>query len=350
MRYRNRKFNNIEAADQWLTEYLLKRRTPVTGRLLHSTRLTDLIYQSFLQDRETLLSGKARKSEPNYEALTQDFFCALYSPVIRRKDEASIFQRERAINKPILEYILRNDRFDTLKGFCEDKELPSYEAAKAFCSSLQQALSANNPPIPELEFIEVIGILSEQIETKIKTICKIKSGEMQASLEKQLQLHNQILNKLSQIDNLQRKVEQGAICFIDAINTSINCALDQSLEQAVQTSNILSAWGDGSGQMKRTPANKELLEHVKNSEELKKIAGTLGKYREMIADKKRIVLLTDVVKNMTWSWETISSDVYPLNWRCLAPQIAKSCLCANTNKSNCCNIVSARRLLREWAI
>lgn len=66
VRYRNRKFNNIEAADQWLTEYLLKRRTPITGCVLHSTRLTDLIYQSFLQDREALLSGKVRKSEPNW--------------------------------------------------------------------------------------------------------------------------------------------------------------------------------------------------------------------------------------------------------------------------------------------
>lgn len=287
MRYRNRKFNNIETADQWLTEYLLKRRTPVTGRLLHSTRLTDLIYQSFLQDGEILSSGKPGESEPNYEALTQDFFCALYSPVIRRKDEASIFQRERTINKPILEYILRNDRFDTLKRLCEDKELPSYDAAETFCSSLHQALSTNNHPIPELEFIEVIGALSEQIETKIKIICKIKSGEKQAPPEKLLQLHNQILNKLSQIDNLQRKVEQGAICFIDAINSSVNYALDQSLEQAAQTNSILSAWGDGSGQMKHTPVNKELLEHVKNSEELKKIAGTLGKYREMIADKKK---------------------------------------------------------------
>lgn len=35
VRYRNRKFNNIEAADQWLTEYLLKRRIPITGCLLH---------------------------------------------------------------------------------------------------------------------------------------------------------------------------------------------------------------------------------------------------------------------------------------------------------------------------
>lgn len=39
--------------------------------------------------------------------------------------------------------------------------------------------------------------------------------------------------------------------------------------------------------MQNTPVNKELLNYVKNSEELRRIARMLGKYREVIADKRK---------------------------------------------------------------
>lgn len=287
MKYQKRSFQDIKAADQWLTEYLLKRRGAVSGRLLHSTRLTDLIYRSFVHDDDMFSSEKPDKSQPNYETLAQDLFCALFSPMIRRKDEASIFQRERMINKPILESILRDDRFDTLKSLCEDKELPSYDAATAFCRFLQHSLSENGVHIPELRYIPIISTLSEQAEKLIETVRQMKSESKQTLYGKQLYLYNQIYKKLSQIENLQKKAAQGAVCFISAIDQIIKTALDQSLEQAVQTGTILSAWGDGSGEMKHTPANKELLNHVKNSEELQKIAGMLGQYREIITDKRK---------------------------------------------------------------
>lgn len=49
----------------------------------------------------------------------------------------------------------------------------------------------------------------------------------------------------------------------------------------------MSAWGTDSGEMKNTPANKEILEYVKKSEELLRIARSLGKYRELITDKRK---------------------------------------------------------------
>ena len=38
---------HLDKAADWLTEYRLNQREPVTGRLLESTRLTDLIYRGF---------------------------------------------------------------------------------------------------------------------------------------------------------------------------------------------------------------------------------------------------------------------------------------------------------------
>lgn len=54
-----------------------------------------------------------------------------------------------------------------------------------------------------------------------------------------------------------------------------------------QTSTILQAWGDGSEEMKNTPANRELLNYVRNSEMLQKIASYLGRYREILAAKRQ---------------------------------------------------------------
>ena len=49
----------------------------------------------------------------------------------------------------------------------------------------------------------------------------------------------------------------------------------------------MEAWGDGSTEMRNTPMNRTLLAYVKKSKELREIARLLGRYREMIADKRK---------------------------------------------------------------
>ena len=78
-----------------------------------------------------------------------------------------------------------------------------------------------------------------------------------------------------------------ALCYIQSIGSDINQALEQAVEQTVEVDCIMTAWGTESGGMKSTAVNRELLEHVKNSEELLRIAKSLGKYREIITDKRR---------------------------------------------------------------
>lgn len=73
----------------------------------------------------------------------------------------------------------------------------------------------------------------------------------------------------------------------EALGKSIDVALDAAVDQAEQTHTIMHAWGESSGEMRNTSVNKELLEYVKSSEELQKIARLLGKYREMMADKRK---------------------------------------------------------------
>ena len=216
-------------------------------------------------------------------SLAQDLFTALYSPVIRRKEDDSVKLRERMLNRPLFERCVRNDRFDYLKSLCEDKELPSYDAVSAFCKTFLQNMTVGPGDIPNLRYLNVIGELTKQIEKAIGELYHICCN----SAKRRLFLHNRIYRKLSQIENLMRKMEQASVTYAAALDEAFDAALDAAVEQAVQTHAIMKAWGSGSGEMRNTPVNKELLEYVKSSEELRKIARILGRYREIAADKRK---------------------------------------------------------------
>ena len=96
---------HLDKAADWLTGHRLNQREPVTGRLLESTRLTDLIYRGFAAEDEDAPEELPEENGPRFETLCQDLFTALYSPVLQRRDEDAVFQRERLYNKPILDSV-----------------------------------------------------------------------------------------------------------------------------------------------------------------------------------------------------------------------------------------------------
>ena len=154
MNYRKLPFDDLQSADNWLTEALLNRQAVSADRLLETTRLTDLIYTgcSF----EDVYYGTHRADQPvNAESLAADIFAGLFSPVLRRKDTDNVNLRERLFNKPVLDRLLSDDRFDRMKGMCENKELPSYAAAASFAHSLNSAL-VNKPYQPKVYYLQII--------------------------------------------------------------------------------------------------------------------------------------------------------------------------------------------------
>lgn len=284
MRDRYRTEKDLLSAEHWLNDYLLNRKNPVSERLLYSTRLTDLIYNSFANEE---LIDESMAQIFNVKNLAQDLFTALYSPVIRRKEDDSVKLRERIINKPIFERCVHNDRFDTLKSLCEDKELPSYDAVSAFCKAFIQAIPVIPNDISGVHYIAIIEELETQTEKAIQELYESKAHQHPMSVKRFLYLYNRIDRKLLQIDNLTKKAEQAAMTYAEALGKSIDVALDAAVDQAEQTHTIMHAWGESSGEMRNTSVNRELLEYVKSSEELQKIARLLGKYREMMADKRK---------------------------------------------------------------
>lgn len=280
---RNSPFTDIKSADEWFVRLMLESPPSLSSRLLNTTKLTELIYKSFITENMPF-SSQTKQHPVNAEALIADLFGALLSPVIRKKDNSSVNLRERTFNKPILDRVLTDDRFDKLKTFCENKELTSYEAASSFTIKLCECLT-NKPFCPEIDYFNVIEMLTRQIGITTEQIRKEKAESTKP--EKLLLLYRRINNKLSQIADLKKKLAAEALCYIQSISADICAALETAVERTEELNCIMTAWGTDSGEMKNIPINRDLIQHVKNSEELLKIAKSLGKYKEIIADKRK---------------------------------------------------------------
>ncbi|WP_083712057.1 vWA domain-containing protein [Massiliimalia massiliensis] len=275
-------FNTVEQAKKWLTNQ--KQELPSSSTLLHATNLCKMIYDEFSDTGKIYIREKIC---PNYQSLEEDIFCALYSPIINRKDQKNVSNLERYLNRPILEILLQDDRMEQLKRYCENKELPSFETAQEFCQVLQDQLELNSPEIPELNFLSVIDLLTEQIYSLLCRIAQKESGATHTNVKQVLFLYDKVRNKISQIKNLHKKVNEGVIRYIDRISPKIGIAIDAALEKSIETHTIISAWGNETGSMMNISVNQQLIKHVRNSEKLQEIAKTLGKYRKIIADKRK---------------------------------------------------------------
>ena len=117
-------------------------RTERTDRVLRSTKLENNIYhdlrtEDIAMDEIEQSAGEKLKSFP---ALSQDVFQSFYSLMPRRNDEEALSAAARKFNAPILEHITQSEEYPTLKEVCEGRELPAYEAALEFVSTVSDEL------------------------------------------------------------------------------------------------------------------------------------------------------------------------------------------------------------------
>ncbi len=282
MNYQHRYITNIHIAEKAASACLLNRRSSSNTRLLHATKLTDMILQSFIAEDATIV--KSPLDYPiDFINLTADLFTALFSPTIRRRDMQSVQLHHRVFHAPIIDSIATDDRFETLKRLCEDKELPSYEAAKAFHDTLACHVPAQ---LQGKNYEKIIAILHQQIEQSQREVHKQKAPG-NGNEKRLLHLYNRIIQKTQQIADLEKKVEEQALLYIQSLGPAIGKAIDAAIRQALEVNMVMSAWGNSDGNMQNTPVNHALMDYVKNNEQLMQIARMLGRYKEIIATKRK---------------------------------------------------------------
>lgn len=272
-------FKNMADAQNWYVNHILSSDKPKSDRIIDSTKLCDLIYSSYGFD-DMLFNSKSSEQPVNADALCKDIFSALYSPVMKRREKENIGTRERFFNNSVFNSVIKDDCFKELKRLCEDKEYVAYETAYAFTHTLQELLE-QKPWKPDKNYLVIIEMLNRQIE---KTVKDLKQDNLSPKLR--LKMINSVFAKQSQIKDLEKKLREQAICYMSDIYSDIDKALKIAVSQANQTHSIIEAWGVDLKEPKQA-MNHDLVEHVKNSTKLLEIAKILGRYKEIIADKRK---------------------------------------------------------------
>lgn len=272
-------FNNMADAQNWFVNHILSSETPKSDRVVDSTKLSDLIYSSYAFE-DLFYNNESSEQPVNTDALCKDIFSGLYSPVMNRREKENLNTRERYFNNAVFNSVIKDDRFKELKMLCEDKEYVAYETTYAFTHTLQELLE-QKPWKPDKNYLVIIEMLTKQVD---KTVKDIKENNPSQKLK--LKMINSVYAKTKQIKELEKKLREQAICYMNDIYSDIDKALKISVLQANQTHSIIQAWGVDLKEPKQA-LNRDLVEHVKNSTKLLEIAKILGKYKEIIADKRK---------------------------------------------------------------
>lgn len=286
MRNKYKSVSFLPAALHWLAEFVLKRKTEQKQMLLKSTKLSENIYNDLIQN-SSILDNASLTIPQNINALKADIFTSLYSPAIFRNTYDEISLKERLYNQPILDIFLKNDRFEKLKDLCENKALISYEAADTFCKCLLEKLSDSAKALIGTRYIQVINKLNGQIDKSIHSLRHVHAVGGTMSDEKKLKIINRIYNKSEQIENLIKKLEREALCLSQSQILDLSEAINAALEAAKSIQLILSAFGSEEGMPERMKLDRELISRVKSNKELAAVTRMLGRYKEIIAQKRK---------------------------------------------------------------
>ena len=115
-----------------------------TDRLLRSTRLEDAIYRDLRQEDAAMdaVEAAATTQLPSFPALSQDVFQSFYALAPKRNDEAVLSCAARKFHAHLLDHVMQQEDFPTLKSICEGRELPAYDAAAEFLSRTADQLDS----------------------------------------------------------------------------------------------------------------------------------------------------------------------------------------------------------------
>lgn len=245
-------------------------------RLFQFTRYFDKVFED------------TRKTMPElpyfYDSYENDLFILLYSDVIPLNPNADW------LKKRLTEDIKRCKSFFQLKPVCENRELFALVAAESVFQSLLNAtifkLSKNEPL---KQYMDIIDALKAKINADMKYLLLEKTNIKKSNSKQQkqfLKVFNRMNDRMKQCDNLYSKMED---CYLkeQQIQQDIETAVQEALEQVNEIRHTLISWGNDSGTVGNVHFDAEILKRVKSEPKLRDISMLLGKYKEMLIDKRK---------------------------------------------------------------
>ena len=274
---------------------LRRQPTQKTDRVMRSSKLENSIYAELREDdaEMDMTENAVAQRLKSFPALSRDVFQSLYSLSPRRNDANMLTAAAQKFNAPILDHVVQQDDYPTLKNICEGRSLPAYEAAAEFTSraaedldGLLSELGGDKGALNTLEKLETAR--DAAAEELAKLLDAQATGEMTEPDEQTL------INAANRLDSKQRQVEAVSQMLnttmlrqTDTVDLAVSAAVQAATERAQEVQSIIGAWSDEPSNMRRTPENLALLERVRQSTALKDISKYLGRFREIFAQAKK---------------------------------------------------------------
>jgi len=265
----------------------------LTDRSIKTTKLEDMIFSELLSDRPDIqaMTEQNTNTIPLFKGLLQDVFAAIFSLSLRYNNPETVSGRAAAKNRQVLDELIKCPEFGELKSICEGQELPAFEACSSFSKSIADTMTAADDQLDR--YMDILELLEQQNNDLMKklSICRMvypSGAPMPPSYEKKVVfVANKARRKQKQAEDIRQKIQECLIRNTREVQKSVSEAANQAVQDAAQTASILSAWGDGSGEMQNIPENRDLLKKAKSNPDLLNIARMLGQYREMLIRKRK---------------------------------------------------------------
>ena len=280
-----------------IVELAALRRQPTqkTDRVMRSSKLEDSIYAELREDdtEMDMTENAAVQKLKSFPALSRDVFQSLYSLAPRKNDADILTAAAQKFNVPILDHVVQQDDYPTLKNICEGRSLPAYEAAAEFtgraAEELDGLLSELGGDKGALNTIEKLEAARDAAAEELAKLLDTQATGETTETDKQA-----LINAANRLDSKQRQVEAVSQMLNttmlrqkESVDLAVSVAVQAAAERAQDVQSIIGAWSDEPMNMCRTPENLALLEKVRQSTALKDISKYLGRFREIFAQAKK---------------------------------------------------------------
>ena len=266
------------------------------NQTLYARRIEDEIYREVREDRDDKLSELEKQAQEKLlgiSDLSRDVFQSLFSMNVKEKPEKQLSPMAKKFHRPILRQLMQSPVYPARRAVCEGNELPAYDAAEEFmrqvCENLDRLMDAANGPKQSLSVLEKeTAKQEERLEQLHELLNRHDPSQPDPRLEKKiLRLANRAESKVRQLDALEKMVEDNLLHHQEQVEAVLSAAGQAAMEKADETAQILLSWGTDPGNMRPDTLNGQLLQKVRQNEQLVKISQYLGRLREMMRVKRK---------------------------------------------------------------
>lgn len=281
-----------------VAELATLRRKPAqkTDRVMRSSKLEDSIYAELREDDTEMdvTENAAAQRLKSFPALSRDVFQSLYSLAPRRNDMDMLTAAAQKFNAPILDHVVQQDDYLTLKNICEGRSLPAYEAAAEFTDraaeeldGLLSELGGDKGALNTLEKLETARDAAAEELAKLLD-ARAHTREMtEPGKQALINAANRLGSKQRQVEAVSQMLDTAMLRQTDTVDLAVSAAVQAATVRAQEVQSIIGAWSDEPLNMRRTPENLALLKKVRQSTTLKDISKYLGRFREIFAQAKK---------------------------------------------------------------